>query len=135
MEILMEYVMNEHGFETEFEHGLLKTSSNDQYGFRPFQLLISSITTCSGGVLRKVLMKKRIAFDDLKIRVDVTRNPSKVNRIEKIHLHFIIHGRNLNHETIQKALSLAKKNCPMVQSVKDSIEITECLELIPTVEN
>jgi putative redox protein len=126
----MEFKMKEVGFKTEFEYGELHIAGDEAYGFRPYQLLVSSIAVCSGGVLRKVLEKKRLHVEDMTIRADVTRNENEANRIEKIHLHFIIKGENLNQEKVAKSLEVARKNCPMVRSVEGSIEITETFELI-----
>ncbi|HET7657556.1 MAG TPA: OsmC family protein, partial [Bacillales bacterium] len=91
----------------------------------------SSLAVCSGTVLQKILAKKRIAYDDITIKVlEVDRNPDKANRVDKIHLHFVIKGDNLEDQKIKKSLEIAKKNCSMVQSVIDSIEVTETYELI-----
>ncbi|WP_216830258.1 OsmC family protein [Alkalihalobacterium elongatum] len=126
----MEFIMKENGFKAEFEYGTLDISGNEEFGFRPYQLLVSSIAVCSGGVLRKVLEKKRVQYKDVKVSADVTRNPEGAQEIQKIHMHFVITGSNLNEEKIEKSLVVTRKNCSMVQSVKDSIEITETFEII-----
>ncbi|KRD92795.1 OsmC family protein [Priestia megaterium] len=125
----MEFNMKkEAGFTTNFPYGELHIAGDEEYGFRPYQLMVSSIAVCSGGVLRKILEKKRIAFSDLRIQADVTRNDEKVGRIEKIHLHYIITGEDLPLDKIEKSVELARKNCSMLQSVVDSIEVTETFE-------
>lgn len=125
----MIFRMTETGFVTECAYGELHVSGEDQYGFRPYQLLVSSIAVCSGGVLRKVLERMRISYQDIKVQANVERNEKAANRIEKIHLHFVIFGEELNEVKIEKALIVTRKNCAMVQSVKDSIEITESFEI------
>ncbi len=119
----------EAGFTTNFPYGELHIAGDEEYGFRPYQLMVSSIAVCSGGVLRKILEKKRIAFSDLRIQADVTRNDKKAGRIEKIHLHYIITGEDLPLDKIEKSVELARKNCSMLQSVVDSIEVTETFEI------
>ncbi|MEB1809047.1 MAG: OsmC family protein [Bacillaceae bacterium] len=126
----MEFIMKENGFTANFEYGTLHISGNEEFGFRPYQLLVSSIAVCSGGVLRKVLEKKRIVYKDVKVTADVTRNPEGAQEIQKVHMHFIITGSNISEEKIEKSLTVTRKNCSMVQSVKDSIEITESFEII-----
>ena len=125
----MEFTMHENGFESEFDFGRLTISSNDEFGFRPYALLVSSIAGCSGGVLKKVLTKMRIEFDDIKIIADVKRNPDAADRVEEIKLHFTIFGNDLSEKKVQKALELSSKNCSMVQSVKDSINVIETFEI------
>ncbi|MDF2680876.1 MAG: osmotically inducible protein [Brevibacillus sp.] len=126
----MQFEAKENGFVTHLSYGDLHVSGDEQYGFRPFQLMVSSIAVCSSGVLRKVLDKMRMPCSDMKVTAEVVRNEEKANRIEKIHLHFIISGENLHEEKVKKAIEASRKNCPMVQSVQDSIEITESFELV-----
>ncbi|MCM2675248.1 OsmC family protein [Alkalicoccobacillus plakortidis] len=121
----MQFKMNENGFEHKTSFGTLEVSGNEEFGFRPYQLLVSSIAVCSGGVLRKVLQKKRISFSDIELTADVTRNEAGVNEVTDVALHFTIIGTDASRQTIAKALSLATKNCPIVQSVNKSIRITE----------
>jgi len=125
----MKFTMHENGFQSDFDFGTLTISSNDEFGFRPYALMVSSIAGCSGGVLRKVLSKMRIEFDDINISADVKRNPEVADRIEEIKLHYIITGNNIPEKKMERALVLANKNCSMVQSVKDSIMIEETFEI------
>jgi uncharacterized OsmC-like protein len=115
--------------EAEFEYGKLDISSNSELGFRPVQLLISSLVGCSGGLLKKVMEKKRIAFDTIKMEVDIERNEKEANKVTKIVLHFIVFGKNLSISQVQKSLDLAVKNCAMIQSVNSAIEVVETVEV------
>ncbi|MFC3885379.1 OsmC family protein [Bacillus songklensis] len=127
----MEFKMKpEVGFTTQLSYGELHIAGDEEYGFRPYQLMVASIAVCSGGVLRKILKKKRLEVDDITIRTEVVRNEEEANRVEKIHIHYLIKGQNLPKEKIEQSLELARKNCPMVQSVINSIEVTESFELV-----
>ncbi|TYR75819.1 OsmC family protein [Rossellomorea vietnamensis] len=125
----MEFNMKEGGFSASLPYGQLEVSGNEEFGFRPYQLMVSSIAVCSGGVLRKILEKQRVDFKDISIKADVKRIEEEANRIKKISLHFTITGENLKEEKIQKAMELTRKNCSMVQSVIGSIEVEETFEL------
>lgn len=125
----MDFKMNEKGFETNVEYGTLQISGDAEYGFRPFQLLVSSVAVCSGGVLRKVLERMRLPYENIDVQAKVTRDEKEANRVSDIHLHFVIKGNELPHEKVEKALVVTRKNCSMVQSVKDSINITESFEI------
>ncbi|UOQ43836.1 OsmC family protein [Halobacillus salinarum] len=126
----MDFYLKENGVRTSFEYGQLNISGDENDGFRPFQLMVSSIAGCSIGVYRKILDKQRIQFEDIKVTADVERNPDEANRIEKIKLHFAIKGYHLNPDKLLKNLEISRKNCSMVQSVANSIEIEETLECI-----
>ena len=126
----MKFEMTENGFETTTAFGQLTISGNEDYGFRPYQLLVSSVAVCSGGVLRNILEKMRMPAENVTIEVkEVHRNPEIANRVEKIHLHFIIQGQNIDESKMDKVFELTKKNCSMAQSVIDSIELVETYEI------
>ncbi|WP_186671151.1 OsmC family protein [Sporosarcina sp. BP05] len=127
----MKFEMTENGFETTTAFGQLTISGNEDYGFRPYQLLVSSVAVCSGGVLRNILEKMRMPAENVTIEVnEVLRNPEMANRVEKIHLHFIIKGQHIDESKMDKVFELTKKNCSMAQSVIDSIELVETYEII-----
>ncbi|QUW23497.1 OsmC family protein [Sporosarcina sp. Marseille-Q4063] len=126
----MKFTMTENGFQTETSFGSLDISSNEEFGFRPYQLLVSSIAVCSGGVMRKVLERMRMPATDIRIEVkDVVRNPDEANKVEKIHLHFFIEGSKINEEKMPRVMDLTMKNCSMAQSVVESIEIHKTYEI------
>lgn len=116
-------------FETEFEFGRLFVSGQEEHGFRPFQLMTASIAVCSASVLRQVMDKQRMKVTDISVTADVTRDENKANRISAIALHYRIQGEELVEKKVEKAVSLAAKNCPMAQTVEGVVEITETFEL------
>lgn len=126
----MNFYLKENGMRVDFEYGKLDVSGNEEYGFRPFQLLVASIVGCSGSVFRKILTKQRTHFEDLTIRAEVERNPEEANRIERIELHYILKGYHLDPDKLYKNLALARKNCSIIRSVEESIEINERIETI-----
>ncbi|MDQ0337514.1 putative OsmC-like protein [Caldalkalibacillus uzonensis] len=130
MKETLTYQAKENGFITDLPYGQLHVSSDARYGFRPYQLLVSAVAVCSGGVLRKILQKQRMEIEDITLSAEVTRKEDGAQEIEKIHIHFVIKGKNLDQKKIEKALALTRKNCSMVQSVINSIEVTETFELV-----
>ncbi|RST72306.1 OsmC family peroxiredoxin [Siminovitchia acidinfaciens] len=126
----MEFKMKDGGFFLELPYGRLDISGDEEYGFRPYQLLVSSLAVCSGGILRSILEKMRLDVQDIQITADAERNKEIANRVEKVSLHFKIIGRGLHEDKIKKAMDLTRKNCSMVQSVKGSIEVAETFEVI-----
>ncbi|CAM3886654.1 OsmC family protein [Mesobacillus thioparans] len=118
------------GFYTETGFGRLDIAGDEEYGFRPYQLLVSSVAVCSGGVLRKVLEKMRMEIQDIHIQADAEREDEEANRVSKITVHFRIAGSDLDEKKIEKAMVLTRKNCSMVQSVVGSIEVEETFEIV-----
>lgn len=126
----MKFYLKDNGMRIDLDYGELSISGNEDYGYRPFQLMVASIVGCSGSVFRKILKKQRLEIEDLTITADVERNPQEANRIERITLHYMIKGYNLNVDKLQRNLELSRKNCSMIRSVESSITIEEKLETI-----
>ncbi|MEW9676969.1 OsmC family protein [Lentibacillus sp. L22] len=126
----MDFYLKDNGMRSEFEFGTLSVSGDEQYGFRPFQLMVASIAGCSASVFRKILDKQRTDYEDLIVHADVERNPDVANRIERVALTFTIKGHRLNADKLERNLELSRKNCSMIRSVEDSIAIEEKLHVI-----
>ncbi|MFD2629391.1 OsmC family protein [Oceanobacillus kapialis] len=126
----MEFHLKENGMRVELPYGELDVSGNEEFGYRPFQLMVASIAGCSASVFRKILEKQRTEIVDLQINAEVERNPEEANRIEKIVLHYVVKGRRLDPEKLYKNLEIARRNCSMVRSVENSITIEEQIDTV-----
>lgn len=123
----MKYVFHENNIEAELGHGTLSIAKEAESGFRPVELLISSIASCSGFVFQNILKKQRIQIEEFVITAEVERNEDKANRVEKIILIFHVKGNELNEKKLQRNLDVSRKYCGMIQSVEGSIDIEERL--------
>lgn len=126
----MKFTMTENGFTGALPFGNVDISSNEDYGHRPYQLLVSSLAVCSGGVMRKVLDKMRMPAEDIEIEVkEIIRIEEEAGRIEKVHLHFSLKGK-IEADKMERVMELTRKNCSMTRSVEESIEIVETYEIV-----
>jgi uncharacterized OsmC-like protein len=130
MEYQMDFKLHDLKLLVDFTFGQLEIAGDENLGFRPYQLFAASVTGCSGLVLRKILEKQRQKVKDIRVQTRVVRSGGDVHKIEKIHLHFLITGENLNEDKVRKAVELDHKHCSMVQSIARSIEVTESFEII-----
>ncbi|MFD1413794.1 OsmC family protein [Oceanobacillus jeddahense] len=124
---MLQFHMNEDGFQTSVNYGDLQVSSQDENGYRPYEMMVSSVAGCSGLVLKRILEKMRIPFSNIQVTASMVRNPDIANRIEKMDLTFTVISTDASDKKLEKALELTHKNCGMIQSVKDSILITESI--------
>lgn len=99
---MLQYHMKDQGFQTDAEYGELRISGQGEFGYRPYELMVSSIVGCSGLTLRVILEKMRIEFSDIHVTADTVRNPDIANRIEKIHLTFTIASANATEKNWKK---------------------------------
>src|SRR5699024_4434803 len=96
------------GFQTKREFGDLQISSQNEHGYRPNELFVSSIVGCSGLTLQQILEKMRFSFTDIHATADIERNPDKANRIEKMQ---ILSSKNRSDSNfIVVFLKLSEKN-------------------------
>lgn len=128
----MEYNFKENHVESNFAFGPLTISGDEEFGIRPFQLLVSSIAACSGSVFKKIIEKQRMEVTDLTVSAEIERDEAAANKITHIRLLFTVTGKELNEKKLERNLIISRNNCSMVRSVEDSIEITEELKLIET---
>src|SRR5699024_776133 len=127
----MQFTWKEDYMETTaYNYDTLHISPDDTKGYRPFQLLVASVASCSGGVFHKILKKQRIEYESLTIDAEVERNEEIANRVEKIKLHFTITGSNRNEEKMQLNLAHTRNTCNTVQSVEHSINVQEDITII-----
>lgn len=126
----MKLYMTENGFDTETEFGTLHISSNEEKGFRPYQLMVASIAACGGSVMRKILDKMRMPADDIQVEViEVIRSQDDASRLMEIHLHFTVIGSNITEEKMPRIMELTEKNCSMLQSVIGCIHVVKTYEM------
>lgn len=126
----MKYIIEEDRIEAELAHGELVISGDDTIGYRPVELLVSSVASCSGAVFRTILNKQRTQYESLSIEATVERNENEANRVEKMILHFTIEGTDLKEEKLMRNLAIVKRHCGMMRSVEDSIEVVEKLTVV-----
>ena len=124
---------DEKGLVLSLEGRELKLNHDDD-GFTPLELLVNSIAGCSGLVFKKILGKKRIAYDELIIEVDHQRSDVAPKPVTRIDVHFTLKGENLDERKVRSAFELVVPNCPVVQSVNTAITINETLDIAGIIE-
>ena len=126
----MTYHVKDDHINVEFESATLTISGDETKGFRPFQLMLSSLVGCSILVYKRILQKQKVEYDEMTVEASVERSGDSINKIEKVYINFKLKGEHLKIEKLKKSLDVATKNCSMVQSVIDSIEVIETVEIV-----
>ncbi|WP_342472006.1 OsmC family protein [Metasolibacillus sp. FSL H7-0170] len=112
--------------------GNLYASPNSLKGYKPYELMLTSLVTCSGALLVKLLQKKRIAFTDVSFIAEGNRDPDIANRIESIKITAYITFENvIAKEQLEKIEQLVIKNCGMLQTIIDSVNVTYSIQTKP----
>jgi putative redox protein len=81
-------------------------------GPRPMELMLMSVGACSAVDVVHILKKGRHAVSDVQVEVKGERAETEPKVFTKIHLHFIVSGRNLAAAQVERAVKLsAEKYC------------------------
>ncbi|MCZ8537857.1 OsmC family protein [Paenisporosarcina quisquiliarum] len=121
----MKFTIENEKIVGELGFGSLPISPNDTIGYRPYELFVSSLIGCSGTLLGNILKKKRVEHKKIEMEVSSVRNPDHANRIEQLSITaYVQSDQPLSEQNAQKITDLVVKNCGMIQSVINSMELT-----------
>lgn len=107
------------------EFGDLYASPDSKKGYKPYELMLTSIVTCSGTLLVNLLQKKRIVFKNVSFLAEGNRNPDMANRIESIKITaHVTFDNEIANDQLEKIEQLVIKNCGMIQTIIHSVNVT-----------
>jgi len=101
-------------------------------GPRPMELLLMGLGACSSYDVVSILKKSRQNIIDCQASVEAERVDAVPAVFSKIHLHFVITGKNLKPAQVERAVSLsAEKYCSAsIMLGKGGVEITHSHEVV-----
>ena len=123
--IVLQLRSPDYGFETSDEQGnTVKTDTSIEnggtnFGFRPMQLLLAALGSCSGIDLVSILKKQRQEIRDLKIEINGERENNVTPSLWKeIHVNFIVWS-DAEPDKIKKAADLSmEKYCSVAETLR-----------------
>lgn len=97
------------------------------------ELMLMGTGGCSAYDVISILEKGRQNIDDVDIQIDADRAEEHPKVFTRIHMHFIVKGRNLDPKRVEQALSLSiDKYCSASAMMAMSAELTYDHEIIET---
>lgn len=127
----MLFKFKEEGIRVELAYGILDISEDLYHGYKPEHLLVASIAGSSADHFTKLLDRHHTHVEDFFIRTEVLHDEKDNNRLTRIKLHFVIKGRNLNIDKLYRILEKAREQSSIIQTIEDSVEIIETIEIVP----
>lgn len=101
-------------------------------GPRPMELVLMGTAACSAFDVVLILRKGRQNVLDCIAEADAQRAESDPKVFTRIHIHFIVTGRNLDQEKVARAIKLsAEKYCSASAMLAKTAEITHDFEIVP----
>ncbi|MEO7960960.1 MAG: OsmC family protein [Ginsengibacter sp.] len=124
--IEMERTEGDYGFvvKDNKNHALQTDSSEESggtdFGFRPMQLLLCALGTCSAIDMIAILKKQKQTIDEFKIVVEGEREHNKIPSLWKaIHVRFLLKGVELDKAEKAAFLSM-DKYCSVAETLRRS---------------
>lgn len=101
-------------------------------GVRPMELVLLGVAGCSSFDVIHILKKSRQDVTDCVTEVEAERVDAVPAVFKKIHMHFIVTGRNLKDPQVKRAVELsAEKYCSAsIMLTKGGVEITHSYEVV-----
>ncbi|HEU5012706.1 MAG TPA: OsmC family protein [Roseiflexaceae bacterium] len=99
-------------------------------GFRPMELVLVSLASCSGMDVLSILQKMRQPVRSLKVRARGRRQDEQPKAFTAIDLVFQVTGDDVDPNAVAKAIALTEEHyCPVWAMLKPSVAITASFEL------
>ena len=100
-------------------------------GVRPMEMLLLGLGGCTAFDVVSILHKSRQQLVDCEIEIEAERADDIPKVFTKIHLHFIVSGRDLDQSKVAKAIDLsADKYCSASRMLEKSAVITHDFEIV-----
>lgn len=101
-------------------------------GTRPMEMLLIGLGGCSAFDVVHMLRKGRVELTDCEVGIEAERAPEDPKVFTRIHMHFVVSGRNVPEARVRRAVELsAEKYCSAsimfsrIASVTHDYEIVE----------
>ena len=121
--------------ETESSHAVLMDGSpaagGRNLGPRPMEMLLLGAGGCTSFDVISILKKSRQAVSDCYVELEAERAETDPKVFTRIHMHFVVKGKNIKPEAVEKAIKLsAEKYCSASIMLGATARVTHDFEVI-----
>jgi len=124
-------------FEAKTEKGLsVNFDAPAKYGGEdteptPMETVLASLAGCTSFDVLTILKKKRQNISSYYVETEAERNEEPPEVFTKIHIKYILTGKNISKEAVERAIQLSyDKYCSVGAMLKKTAEITTSYEII-----
>jgi putative redox protein len=106
-----------------------KKGGGNEDGFKPTELLLYGVASCTGIDVVRILEKKRQKLESLEIRVEADQNEDYPKPFHTLRVHYIARGE-VNERALASAIQLSEgKYCVVSQTIEEPARITTSFEI------
>ncbi len=103
-----------------------------QRGFRPMQLVLAGLMSCSSLDIQHILRKQRQPVEGLRARVEARRADAVPAVFEAIHIHYTVLG-HVDPKKAERAAQLSlTRYCSVARMLESTATITHSVEVVAT---
>lgn len=100
-------------------------------GPRPMEMVLIGMGGCTAFDVVHILRKGRHEITDCVARIDAERAPADPKVFTRIHVHFVVSGKNLKADVVERAITLsAEKYCSASIMLGKTAKITHDFEIV-----
>ena len=109
------------------------TDESPKPGPSAMELVLMGAGTCSSWDVVEILKKGRQQIDDVIVELDADRADEPPKVFTRIHLHFIVRGRDVSEAKVERAIALSvEKYCSAIAMLEKTATVTHDFEVIET---
>ena len=121
--------------ETENGHTVLMDGAPEvggrNLGLRPMEMVLMGAGGCTASDVVMILKKSRQNIIDCMVEIEAERAMDDPKVFTRIHYHFILTGKNLKPQQVERAINLsAEKYCSASIMLGKTAEITHDFEIM-----
>lgn len=122
--------------QTESGHSIvIGTAEGDapKPGPSAMELVLMGAGSCSAWDVVEILKKGRQKIDDVVVELEADRAPEPPKVFTRIHLHFIVRGREIDPKRVERAIGLSvEKYCSATAMLEKTATVTHSFEVHDT---
>ena len=100
-------------------------------GFKPGELLMSSLAACSSISAVSIMRKKRQDVTGVEVHVAGQQESVPPGKWSSIHMKYTVRGRSLDEKAVQRSIHLAEtRYCPVAATLGAAAKITSEYRLV-----
>lgn len=100
-------------------------------GLRPMEMVLIGTGGCTAYDVVHILKKSRADITDCVAEINADRADTDPKVFTRIHIHFVVTGRNLKPDIVERAINLsAEKYCSASIMLGKTAEITHDFEIV-----
>lgn len=104
-------------------------------GPRPMEMVLMGTGGCTAFDVVHILRKGRHQISDCVVDIDAERADKDPKVFTRIHFHFVVNGRNLKPEAVERAIQLsAEKYCSASIMLARTAVITHDFEIVDQIQ-